>query len=128
MMAYIVLSFAGRYVTTLLTFASGKRITRSLSLTYFPESERRNDRTRRYGADETGRVDQPPADAEGTWHRRAGGVHRKVDGWSSVETSLDDLATGIPKKGDLFPDGSLFLDDASHCSMSFVFIIPVAPF
>ena len=44
------------------------------------------------------------------------------------ETSLDYLATGIPKKGDLFPDGSLFLDDASHWSFSFVFMIPVAPF
>lgn len=44
------------------------------------------------------------------------------------ETSLDYLATGIPKKGDLFPDGSLFLDDASHWSLSFVFVIPVAPF
>jgi hypothetical protein len=44
------------------------------------------------------------------------------------ETSLDYLATGLPKKGDLFPDGSLFLDDASPWSFSFVFIIPVAPF
>jgi hypothetical protein len=44
------------------------------------------------------------------------------------ETSLDYLATGIPKEGDLFPDGSLFLDDASHWSLSFVFVIPVAPF
>jgi hypothetical protein len=44
------------------------------------------------------------------------------------ETSLDYLATGIPKKGDLFPEGSLFLDDASHWSLSFVFVIPVAPF
>jgi hypothetical protein len=44
------------------------------------------------------------------------------------ETSLDYLATGLPKKGDLFPDGSLFLDDASHWSLSFVFVIPVAPF
>jgi hypothetical protein len=44
------------------------------------------------------------------------------------ETSLDYLATGIPKKGDLFDDGTLFLDDASHWSLSFVFVIPVAPF
>ena len=44
------------------------------------------------------------------------------------ETSLDYLATGIPKKGDVFPDGSEFLDDASHWSLSFVFVIPVAPF
>ena len=44
------------------------------------------------------------------------------------ETSLDYLATGIPKEGDQFPDGSLFIDDASHWSLSFVFVIPVAPF
>ena len=44
------------------------------------------------------------------------------------ETSLDYLATGIPKAGDRFPDGTLFLDDASHWSISFVFVIPVAPF
>ena len=44
------------------------------------------------------------------------------------ETSLDYLATGLPKKGDRFPDGSLFLDDASPWSFSFVFVIPVAPF
>src|SRR5262245_24958642 len=85
-MAYIVLSFAGRRVTTFLTFASGRRITRRLSLTYFLASERRNDRTRRYGADETGRVDQPPPMPKTFWHQRAGGVHRKVDGWSSVSS------------------------------------------
>jgi hypothetical protein len=45
-----------------------------------------------------------------------------------VETSLDYLATGLPKKGDRFPDGTQFLDDASPWSLSFVFVIPVAPF
>ena len=45
-----------------------------------------------------------------------------------VETSLDYLATGIPKEGDVFPDGERFLDDASHWSFSIVFVIPVAPF
>jgi hypothetical protein len=45
-----------------------------------------------------------------------------------VETSLDYLATGLPKKGDVFPDGTRFLDDASRWSLSFVFVIPVAPF
>jgi hypothetical protein len=44
-----------------------------------------------------------------------------------VETSLDYLATGLPRKGDVFPDGSRFLDDASPWSLSFVFVIPVAP-
>src|SRR5262245_13359839 len=45
-----------------------------------------------------------------------------------LETSLDYLATGLPKRGDVFADGSRFLDDASHWSLSFVFVIPVAPF
>lgn len=45
-----------------------------------------------------------------------------------VETSLDYLATGLPKKGDVFADGTVFLDDASRWSVSFVFVIPVAPF
>ena len=43
------------------------------------------------------------------------------------ETSLDYLATGLPRKGDIFPDGSRFLDDASPWSVSFVIVIPVAP-
>jgi hypothetical protein len=45
-----------------------------------------------------------------------------------IETSLDYLATGIPRAGDLFADGTRYLDDASHWSLSFVFVIPVAPF
>jgi hypothetical protein len=45
-----------------------------------------------------------------------------------LETSLDYLATGTPRKGDVFPDGFRFLDDASRWSLSFVFVIPVAPF
>lgn len=45
-----------------------------------------------------------------------------------LETSLDYLATGLPRKGDLLPDGSRFLDDASPWSLSFVIVIPVAPF
>jgi hypothetical protein len=45
-----------------------------------------------------------------------------------VEASLDYLATGLPKKGDVFPDGTQFLDDASPWSLSFVFVIPVARF
>jgi hypothetical protein len=45
-----------------------------------------------------------------------------------VETSLDYLATGLPKRGDLFDDGSRYLDDASPWSFSVVFVIPVAPF
>ncbi len=44
------------------------------------------------------------------------------------ETSLDYLATGLPRKGDVFPDGSRYLDDASRWSISFVFVLPVAPF
>jgi hypothetical protein len=45
-----------------------------------------------------------------------------------VETSLDYLATGLPKKSDVFSEGSRFVDDASHWSFSFVFVIPIAPF
>ncbi|HZL94084.1 MAG TPA: hypothetical protein VFB99_10585 [Vicinamibacterales bacterium] len=45
-----------------------------------------------------------------------------------VETSLDYLATGLPKRDDVFDDGTRFVDDASHWSLSFVFVIPVAPF
>ena len=44
-----------------------------------------------------------------------------------LETSLDYLATGLPRKGDVFPDGSRYLDDASRWSLSFVIVIPVAP-
>ena len=45
-----------------------------------------------------------------------------------LETSLDYLATGLPRKGDVFADGSRYLDDASRWSLSFVIVIPVAPF
>ena len=45
-----------------------------------------------------------------------------------LETSLDYLATGLPKKGDVFADGSRFVDDASPWSFSFVVVIPIAPF
>ena len=45
-----------------------------------------------------------------------------------LETSLDYLATGLPRKGDVFPDGSRYIDDASPWSLSFVIVIPVAPF
>jgi len=45
-----------------------------------------------------------------------------------LELSLDYLATGLPKEGDVFPDGSRMLDDASPWSLSLVFVIPVAPF
>jgi hypothetical protein len=45
-----------------------------------------------------------------------------------VEVSLDYLATGTPRKGDIFSDGTRFLDNASPWSVSFVIVIPVAPF
>ena len=45
-----------------------------------------------------------------------------------LETSLDYLVTGLPRTGDVFPDGSRYLDDASGWSLSFVVVIPVAPF
>lgn len=43
------------------------------------------------------------------------------------ETSLDYLATGLPRAGDRFGD-ELFLDSASPWSFSFVIVIPIAPF
>jgi hypothetical protein len=45
-----------------------------------------------------------------------------------VETSLDYLASGIPRKGDIFSDGTVYIDGASRWSLSFVFVLPVAPF
>jgi len=45
-----------------------------------------------------------------------------------LETSLDYLATGLPKRGDVFSDGSRFVDNASHWSFSFVVVVPIAPF
>jgi hypothetical protein len=45
-----------------------------------------------------------------------------------LETSLDYLATGIPKKGDVFADGTEYLDDASKWSLSLVIVVPVAPY
>lgn len=45
-----------------------------------------------------------------------------------LETSLDYLPTGLPRKGDVFPDGSRYLDNASRWSLSVVVVLPVAPF
>jgi hypothetical protein len=43
-----------------------------------------------------------------------------------VELSLDYLATGLPKPGDVIGD-ERFLDKASPWSLSFVFVFPLAP-
>jgi hypothetical protein len=43
-----------------------------------------------------------------------------------VELSLDYLATGLPKAGDIVGD-ERFLDKASPWSLSFVFVFPLAP-
>jgi hypothetical protein len=43
-----------------------------------------------------------------------------------AEISLDYLATGLPKAGDVI-DGERFLDDARPWSLSFVVVIPLAP-
>jgi len=43
-----------------------------------------------------------------------------------VEVSLDYLATGLPKAGDVV-SGERFLDNASPWSLSFVFVFPLAP-
>ena len=52
---------------------------------------------------------------EGNWLRHV-----------EVETSLDYVATGLSKAGDLLGD-ERFLDDASPWSLSFVFVLPLAP-
>jgi len=43
-----------------------------------------------------------------------------------AEVSLDYLATGLPKAGDVI-DGARFIDRASPWSLSFVMVIPLAP-
>ncbi len=43
-----------------------------------------------------------------------------------AEVSLDYLATGLPKAGDVI-DGNRFIDRASPWSVSFVMVIPLAP-
>ena len=43
-----------------------------------------------------------------------------------LEGSLDYVATGLPKAGDVI-DGGRFLDDASPWSFSVVFVFPIAP-
>ena len=52
---------------------------------------------------------------EGRWLRNA-----------EVELSIDYLATGLPKAGDMIGD-ELFLDDASPWSLSLVLVLPLAP-
>jgi hypothetical protein len=43
-----------------------------------------------------------------------------------VELSLDYVATGLPKAGDVVA-GERFIDDASPWSLSFVFVFPLVP-
>jgi hypothetical protein len=43
-----------------------------------------------------------------------------------LESSLDYVATGLPRRGDVI-DGVRFLDDASPWSLSLVLVVPVAP-
>lgn len=55
----------------------------------------------------------------------------KNDSWLSkveLEGSLDYMVTGIPKKGDTFPElGIQYLDDASPWSFSVLLVLPLAP-
>jgi hypothetical protein len=44
-----------------------------------------------------------------------------------AEVSLDYLATGLPKAGDVF-GGERFVERASPWSLSFVLVVPLAPF
>jgi hypothetical protein len=57
-------------------------------------------------------------------------VFNRLDtGWLrdvEVEISLDYVATGLPRAGDVFDD-ERFLDDASPWSVSFVFVFPLTP-
>ena len=43
-----------------------------------------------------------------------------------AEVSLDYVATGLPRAGDVI-DGTRYLDDASPWSLSFVFVVPLVP-
>jgi hypothetical protein len=43
-----------------------------------------------------------------------------------LETSLDYVATGLPRRGDLV-DGETFLTDASPWSLSIVVVVPITP-
>jgi hypothetical protein len=45
---------------------------------------------------------------------------------SNLNGSLDYVATGLPKAGDII-DGRRFVDRASPWSFSLVFVLPVAP-
>lgn len=45
---------------------------------------------------------------------------------TELELSVDYLATGLPRAGDVV-DGERFLDDASPWSLSFVLVLPLAP-
>lgn len=44
----------------------------------------------------------------------------------AVEVSLDYLATGLPKRGDVL-DGERYLEDANGLSVSFLVVLPLAP-
>jgi hypothetical protein len=45
-----------------------------------------------------------------------------------LEVSFDYVATGLPKKGDVFPElGIEYLDNASPWSVSFLMVFPIAP-
>lgn len=43
-----------------------------------------------------------------------------------IETSLDYLVTGLPRRGDVL-DGDRYLEDANGWSISFVLVMPLAP-
>jgi hypothetical protein len=57
-------------------------------------------------------------------------VRSDADGKKGVrvelEGSLDYVASGLPKAGDVI-DGRRFMDKASPWSFSLVFVLPVAP-
>ena len=55
----------------------------------------------------------------------------KTDCWLrdvEMETSIDYIATGLPKKGDFFPEpGIEYIDNTSPWAVSFLVVIPIAP-
>ena len=59
----------------------------------------------------------------GNHHVLAGNWLREVE----IEGSLDYVATGLPKRGDVIDGQERFLDNDSPWSFSLVFVFPLAP-
>jgi hypothetical protein len=64
----------------------------------------------------------PELKIEPTWTLPPGHWLKNIE----AEVSLDYLATGLPKAGDIV-GGERFVDKASPWSLSFVMVVPLAP-